>query len=255
MPPHDCEAEAGALPTKAEPFTPAPAKDTPSRGWFPAIRFRDMPEMVRANRNAFLLAYIIAYRARWSLDSFNPLGLDLGEAAIDYERWGLSEQEFKTARKKLEAWKFATFRATSRGTIGKLTDTRLFSLCASEGNEPANDQATSSQRAANEQATTNEERKSSKSINKANSLESPFRFCKAGDEDKRPDWNGLNTSEKMVKVLGNAEIGKRPDWIIRAERNPTRIEAIMDAIHSDLATGRVIKNRGAYAEQLWKIAK
>lgn len=72
---------------------------------------------------------------------------------------------------------------------------------------------------------------------------------------ERKDWGGQTLSQKMVDILGAQEIAKRPDWLTRADRNPSRIEAIMDAMHSDIAIGHIIKNRGAYAEHLWKVAK
>ena len=117
------------------------------RGWFKATRNPNMPDLIRTSRNAFLLAYLLAYRGRWNSDAFNPYKLQVGEAVCDYHNWGLSEQEFRNGRDKLRAWGFATFRATSRGTIGKLIDTRLFSILASQSNEPANGQPTSKQRA------------------------------------------------------------------------------------------------------------
>ena len=106
-------------------------------GWFQAMRFPDMPGLVRMKRNAFILAYLIAYRARWSA-GFNPLGLDLGEAAIDYENWGLSRQEFRTAQAFLEKNQLATFRPTSVGTVGKLIDSRLFCVLPGDANQLPN---------------------------------------------------------------------------------------------------------------------
>lgn len=82
---------------------------------------------------------------------------------------------------------------------------------------------------------------------------SPARFGKENGD--RPDWNGQTPREKLLAILGNSELANRPDWLTRLEKRPKRIEAIMDAMHSDLATGRIIKNRGAYAETLWKIAR
>jgi hypothetical protein len=136
-------------------------------GWFKAIRYPDMPALVRISRTTFLLAYLIAYRARWSQESFNPLNLDIGEAAIDYENWGLTEQEFRTARKNLEKWNLARFRSTRRGTIGKLLDTRLFSTLPGNlglrPHEQTNGNKTNNQRAGSEQSTTNKEYNNGKS--------------------------------------------------------------------------------------------
>lgn len=130
------------------------------RGWFKAMRGPDALELIRANPLAFVLAYVIAHRARWR-DGFSADGLQLGDALLgDWRACGMSQQEYRTAKAQLAKWRFATFRATSRGTIGKLIDTRLFSILASQSNEQNNEQLTSEQRAANEQLTTNQELKS-----------------------------------------------------------------------------------------------
>jgi hypothetical protein len=102
------------------------------------MRFSQMPDLVRQSRTAFVLLYALAFRARWNADAFNPYGLALGEALCDYHNWGLTEQEFRTAKATIKAWSLATFRATSRGTIGKLIDTRLFSVLPAQSNEPSN---------------------------------------------------------------------------------------------------------------------
>ena len=88
----------------------------------------------------------------------------------------------------------------------------------------------------------------------ANSLSKGI-AVKGNGEPDRKDWNGMTTGAKLLEILGTDEIGRRPDWITRAEAHPKRIESILDAMRGDMATGRVIKNRGAYAEQLWKITK
>lgn len=75
------------------------------------------------------------------------------------------------------------------------------------------------------------------------------------DSLEKRDWSGQLLTQKMVEILGSDEIGKRPDWITRANSHPSRMERIMDAMHADLSIGHIIKNRGAYAEHLWKVAK
>lgn len=74
------------------------------------------------------------------------------------------------------------------------------------------------------------------------------------EKGKREDWNSKCTREKMLSILGANEIASRHDWLRRLERSESRIEEIMDAMHADLLIGHIIKNRGAYAETLWKKA-
>ena len=51
------------------------------RSWFKAIRGIDATELIKANKNAFLLLYIIAYRAQRT-NAFNQYNLKPGEALI-----------------------------------------------------------------------------------------------------------------------------------------------------------------------------
>lgn len=134
----------------------------PRAGWFKASRGNEPLELLKANPAAFILAYVIAYRAQWQLE-FNRYGLQLGEAVLgDFQNYGMTEQNYRTAKAQLEKWKFATFRVTNRGTIGKLIDTRLFSSFSASGNGQTNRQLTDSQRTANGQVTTSKSLKSEK---------------------------------------------------------------------------------------------
>lgn len=141
-----------------------PTNGDRSIGWFRAIRSPEALELIRANPNAFILAYVIAHRARFH-DSFNEHSLALGECFLgDYRSYGLTEQKYRTAKEQLEKWHFATFRPTNKGTVAKLCDTRLFAIFRLQDNEPANVQVTGSQRTANVQVTTNKDLKIERSV-------------------------------------------------------------------------------------------
>lgn len=71
-------------------------------------------------------------------------------------------------------------------------------------------------------------------------------------EKMNSDWNSNPLSTKVVSILGNSELVKRPDWFSRIEKHPERMETVMNTIHAEILEGNVIKNRGAYAEALWK---
>lgn len=130
------------------------------QGYIKAMRGSVVMELIRHNPFAYVLATVIAHRARWRESSFNPNNLSIGEALLgDWKECGMSEQNYRTAKSQLEKWGIATFRPTNKGTIGKLTDTRLFDVLNTDGNDPANREPTGSQRAGNEQVTTNEEGK------------------------------------------------------------------------------------------------
>lgn len=108
--------------------------------------------------DCFALLTQIALRARRS-DDFNLHNLQIGESFIgDYKRAGLTEQRYRTAKNNLAKWRFATFKATNRGTIAKLTDSRVYDINEDESNGQdngqTNTQATDKQRTINEQPTT-----------------------------------------------------------------------------------------------------
>lgn len=76
----------------------------------------------------FMLLCQIAIRARIS-DSFNNDNLSIGESLIgDYRNIGLTRSQYRTALDKLKKANFLTIKTTNRGTIAKLTDTRVFSV-------------------------------------------------------------------------------------------------------------------------------
>jgi hypothetical protein len=102
-----------------------------------------MPELIKQNRCAFIIAYALAYRARWNDDAFNPFRLKMGEAVCDYENWGLSEGEWRSGRSFLERHGYATFHTTNVGrrrvTVGRLVNTRLFSVLDGDKRELFNE--------------------------------------------------------------------------------------------------------------------
>jgi hypothetical protein len=121
-----------------------PKQPDDSAGWFKATRGETPLELIRANPLAYILAAVIAHRARWS-NGFNRHGLSIGEALLgDHKSYGMSEQQYRTAKEQLTKWEFATFRTTNKGTIGKLIGTRLFSTSPIQSNDPSNGQPTDS---------------------------------------------------------------------------------------------------------------
>jgi hypothetical protein len=119
------------------------------------MRTEDALELLRKSPNSFLLAYQIAYRARWK-QSLNIDNLQPGEAMLgDHKNCGLSAREYRTARKNLAKWQIATFRRTNRGTIGRLMDTRLFSVLNEPSDQQSGNQGTIRRQSNDNQATTN----------------------------------------------------------------------------------------------------
>jgi len=88
--------------------------------------------------NAFNLLCVIAQRAK-RVESFDNNGLKIGEALIgDFKNYGLTEQEYRTAKKQLKSFKLITDKVTPKGTIAKLLNSAIFDINVSDGNGLAN---------------------------------------------------------------------------------------------------------------------
>jgi hypothetical protein len=131
-------------------------KSKESRSWFKAYRSDDALELIRTNHHAFVLASIIAIRARWNTAGFFRHNLKPGEALLgDYESYGMTEREYRTAKDNLSKWRFATFKTTNKGTVGSLIDTRLFSVLNDKGDEQGDGRPTGKRQASDGRPTTN----------------------------------------------------------------------------------------------------
>lgn len=127
-------------PTNSAPDT-AP---TPNHGWIKMMRSPELMELIGTAPLAFTLAAVIAWRARFKPGVNLMNGLCRGEAFLgDYKACGMTEQQYRTAKKQLEKWGFATFKATNKGTTAKLMDTRLFDVLNVTGNGQASRRPTS----------------------------------------------------------------------------------------------------------------
>ena len=131
-------------------------KSKESRSWFKAYRSDDALELIRTNHHAYVLATIIAIRARWNTTGFFRHNLKPGEALLgDYESYGMTEREYRTAKDNLSKWRFATFKTTNKGTVGSLIDTRLFSVLNDKGDGQGDGRPTGKRQASDGRPTTN----------------------------------------------------------------------------------------------------
>ena len=112
------------------------------------MRSTNARELMKCPKSFILLAQI-AQRARRN-GELNIQNLRSGEALIgDYKSIGLTEQEYRTAKKNLEKLRIATFRGTTKGTVACLTDNTIFDINVEKSNVQANRQTTSKQRTGN----------------------------------------------------------------------------------------------------------
>jgi hypothetical protein len=115
-------------------------------GFVKMTRSDDIIELIQEWPLAFALAAVIALRARYRPGK-SLKGLQPGEAFIgDHQQCGMSEQQYRTCKEKLAQWGFAMFKPTNKGTVAKLTDTRLFDVLSESSQRTANGQLTDSQR-------------------------------------------------------------------------------------------------------------
>jgi hypothetical protein len=110
-------------------------------------------ELIKRSPQAFIMLYIVAFRARFAPSRYDP-ELQLGESLIGWQRdfqcYGFSAQQYRTCKLKLEKLGFITCKATDRGTIVRLVDTRVFDVSRfdanTQPNRPATDQPQSTHR-------------------------------------------------------------------------------------------------------------
>ena len=127
----------------------------PEYSYIKCYRSDEANELLAANNKAFLLLFQIATRAKRT-SSFNRYNLDIGEALVgDFKEIGLTEGQYRQAKKFLAKHRFATFKATNKGTIAKLVNTDIFDPNLENNNGQHNTPATNKQRASNEPTTTN----------------------------------------------------------------------------------------------------
>jgi hypothetical protein len=104
-----------------------PAIDV-GNGWLKAKRNWAQIKELFVRHNAMLLLYLIALRA-WRGPGMNQFGCRIGEGFIgDFAEWGFTEKAYRVAKKQLEDFGFASFRATNRGTIAKLLTAEIFDI-------------------------------------------------------------------------------------------------------------------------------
>ena len=77
--------------------------------------------------DAFLMMLKIVYNTKRD-DSFSIPDLEVGEAFITAEIVGLSQQTFRTIKKKLEKWGFVKFRTNNKGTIARIITDKFFRI-------------------------------------------------------------------------------------------------------------------------------
>ncbi len=90
-------------------------------------------ELLQEDPQAYLLLSQIAFRAKRTSRNYSRVPLKENQAFIgDHENCGLSAQQYKDTKERLERHGLAIFHATNQGTIATLTGTDVFDINAEE---------------------------------------------------------------------------------------------------------------------------
>jgi hypothetical protein len=193
--------------------------------WFKAMRSPEAVELIKLNPNAFVLAFIIAYRARWD-NAFNCHNLKAGEAFIgDYKNMGLTRGQYRIALDQLTKFNFAATHPTNKGTIARLLDARLFDVEKSLYNQQNSHQATNKQPTSNQQTATNYNYRSNRSNRSklegeqadagvdscaigANTVETPSAFLSA-----KKSANDIGNEKEITRINDELKnLGRATDY-------------------------------------------
>lgn len=216
---------------------PRPAR---THGYFEATRSEDALALIRHYAPAFTLAAVIAHRARWRNDGFNPHGLQFGEAYLgDFESYGMTERAYRTAKKILADWHFAAFKPTNKGTIAKLVDTRLFRINPPKGDGQNAGQVTDTPP---NTVTTN--------LNlKAVKRESDKAFSTKASKLSPRQKELADRAEAALGVQWVNDAGK---WIGRIKNEPGKCERVIAEVERAAKESDIKTTPAAFAEDTWK---
>lgn len=108
-------------------------------------RDSDMAKFLRTKPNANHLAMIIAERAKW--EDCPITGLKEGQCYLgDYATIGLTEMQYRTAKKILKKIGFSSYVVTNKGTTATLLNNEVWDLNLEDSNRPTTNKATGQQR-------------------------------------------------------------------------------------------------------------
>ena len=125
-----------------------------SNGFVQLVKGEEFLELIKRSPLAFALLSIIAHRARRTDSKINKL--KVGEAMIgDYKNYGMTKQNYRTAKKILQNCNLVTLKVTNKGTIAKLIDTSIYDININENNTLPNTRLTHDQHTANTRLTPN----------------------------------------------------------------------------------------------------
>ena len=150
--------------------------------------------------NANHLFMVMAYRARRTDHPMN--GLKAGQCFLgDYSAIGLTERQYRTAKKQLTDWGLATFKGTNKGTVGTVLNTKVYDINEEVSDGQKGMQATDKGRASDGQATTNKECKKERKKEDNSSKPCKDKKDRLNYEELRNIYNENLTNAPEVQVI------------------------------------------------------
>ena len=138
---------------------------------------------------------VIARRARRTPCKLNKL--EVGECFIGHKGLGITERQYRTAKKQLSEWSLVEFKrgrkATDKGTVAKLLDSRVYDINITEGDGRRTEEG----RKGDGKETTNKE---CKNEIKEEDIPSPKKESLDYDRIKDLFNNSLTSASKVVKL-------------------------------------------------------
>ncbi|PSV48349.1 hypothetical protein [Photobacterium indicum] len=107
------------------------------------IKYRrtEEAEFLLGHPHANHLLMVMAYRARRTDHPMN--GLKAGQCFLgDFRGLGLTERAYRTAKKQLQDWGLADFKGTNKGTVGTITNSKVYDINHGEGDGQGDRQET-----------------------------------------------------------------------------------------------------------------
>jgi hypothetical protein len=101
------------------------------------VRLEDNPDietLVSKHHNEFILLTIIAMRARRAAEKCKFTGMEQYQAMIgDYRNYGMTERQYRTSKKRIQEWGYATFQGSNKGTTATLTGSLVYDINGEAG--------------------------------------------------------------------------------------------------------------------------
>lgn len=182
--------------------------------------------------NANHLLMVMAFRARRTDHPMN--GLKAGQCFLgDYASIGLTERQYRTAKKQLSEWNLATFKGTNKGTVGTIVNTKVYDINEEARDEQVAMQETGKRQAVDGQATTNKECNNQEGKEKKPSKAKPSSAEEVQNYFAEKGYGESGVGQKFIDHYDSIgwKRGKQPvkDWKATARTWMQRMQPVKQA--------------------------